>query len=300
MTDTDASQTPAPAEELVLLERIEPHIARITLNRPDRANTIATPEMNKLLGQHLRACQAADEVKVIVLAGSGKHFCGGEDVNRTPLDTQNLAGAGRRPPQSTRIRHINEIEDIWSDELLLCDKTVIASVQGAAIGLGFRLALFCDLVIASDDARFARPQSRIGLAGLDMGLPVLLARLGINRGYEMLLTGRSASSQELHDWGFVASVVPRDQLEAETLRYARAVAAHSTDGLMIGRQAMKMFWNMQGLAQWRNFASIAHPLFSNLKWRDDEVNLFKERERTGSAKEALSAVYRRWEELGFN
>ncbi|GAA1022795.1 enoyl-CoA hydratase [Acrocarpospora pleiomorpha] len=299
MTSTNGRADEHAADELVVLDHPARHIARITLNRPDKANIVATPEMNELLARHLRACQSDDDIKVIILAGAGKNFCGGEDINKTPMDSQSIARGDRRPPQSSRIRHINEIEDIWADELLLCDKTVVASVQGAAIGLGFRLALFCDIVVASDDAFFGRPQSRIGLAGLDMGLPVLLSRLGINRGYELLLTGRTVTSQELHEWGFIASVVPRDDLADETMRYAQAIAAHSTDGLMIGRQAMKMFWNLQGLAQWRNFASVAHPLFSNLKWRDDEINLFKERERAASPKEALQAVYRPWTDLGF-
>ncbi|MFC0533395.1 enoyl-CoA hydratase/isomerase family protein [Phytohabitans kaempferiae] len=285
-------------EQLVLLERPEPHIAVLKLNRPEKANVIASPGMNRLIAKHLREAQADDEIKVVILAGAGKNFCGGEDISHTPMDARTKQ-SGRRPPQSTRIQGINEIESIWADELLLGDKTVIAACQGAAIGLGFRLALFCDLVIASSDAYFGRPQSRIGLAGLDMGLPVLLARLGINRGYELLVTGRTATAEELRQWGLISSVVPREDLMDEALRYARAVAAHSTDGLMIGRQAMKMFWNTQGFAQWRNFASVAHPLFTNLVWRDDEVNLFRERERAGSPREALAAVYQRWEDLGF-
>lgn len=284
--------------DLVTMTPVEDHIVKITLNRPDKANVVATPHMNELLAEHLRAAQSDDDVKVIILAGAGRHFCGGEDINRTPMDAQG-AGVKSKPAQSSRIRHINEIEDIWADELLLCDKTIVAACQGAAIGLGFRLALFSDIVLASDDAYFGRPQSRIGLAGLDMGLPVLLTRLGVNRGYELLLTGRTASASELAEWGFISSVVPRDSLDEEAVRYARAIAAHSADGLMIGRQAMKMFWNLHGLAQWRNFASIAHPLFTNLRWRDDEINLFKERAAAGNPREALARVYRRWEELGF-
>ncbi|HKA05538.1 MAG TPA: hypothetical protein VKD67_14480, partial [Acidimicrobiales bacterium] len=85
----------------------------------------------------------------------------------------------------------------------------------------------------------------------------------------------------------------------EALRYARAVANHSTDGLMIGRQAKKLFWDMLGFGQWSDFVSVAHPLFTNLVWRGDETNLLKERERLGSAREALDAVHKKWEDLGF-
>ena len=83
------------------------------------------------------------------------------------------------------------------------------------------------------------------------------------------------------------------------MRYARAVANHSTDGLMLGRKAMQMFWSMMGMAQWNAFCQVAHPLFTNLVWREDEANLYKERQSAGSASAALKAVYRRWEDLGF-
>src|SRR6185312_3046488 len=101
--------------------------------------------------------------------------------------------------------------------------------------------------------------------------PILLLRLGINRGYEALITGRTIGAEELANWGVVSSVVPADGLHDEALRYARAVASHSTDGLMLGRKAMQMFWSMLGMAEWSAFTNIAHPLFTNLVWRDDEA-----------------------------
>src|SRR5262249_26342048 len=159
-------------------------------------------------------------------------------------------------------------KDLDEGDFMLSDKTVISAVRGAALGLGFKLVLQSDLVVAADDARFGRPQTRIGLAGFDMMLPVVLLRLGINRGYEALITGRTISAQELADWGVLASVVPADGLDDEALRYARAVAAHSTDGLMIGRKAIQMFWNMMGWPDWSTFTKVAHPLFTNLVWRD--------------------------------
>jgi enoyl-CoA hydratase len=176
---------------------------------------------------------------------------------------------------------------------------VIAAVQGGALGLGFNIALQCDLIVAADTARFARRQTRIGFAGFDMLLPIVLLKLGINRGYEVLITGRTVPAQELKDWGVVSSLVPEDRLQDEALRYAKAVAAHSTDGLMLGRQAKKIFWDMMGYPLWNDFTAVAHPLFTNLVWRDDEANLLKERARLGSARQALDAVNSRWEDLGF-
>ena len=285
-------------EDMVLYDVVERHIAKITLNRPERKNAIQMPEMNRELKRKIDIAQDDDDIKVIVLAGAGTHFCSGEDVTRTPVETYGLK-KGQKLPQSHRIRGASRSQS-EGPQLLTCDKTVIVAVQGGAYGLGFHMALQCDLLIAAEDAVFSRRQTRIGFAGFDMLLPVVLLKLGINRGYEVIMTGRKVSAQELYDWGVVNSIVPADQLEEETLRYARAVAAHSTDGLMLGRQAKKLFWQMLGMGQWNAFLNVAHPLFTNLVWREDETNLLKERARLGSARAALDAVHKRWEDLGFD
>jgi enoyl-CoA hydratase len=282
--------------EWVIYEVLERHIAKITLNRPERRNAIEFPEMNHRLIEAVERAEDDDDIKVVILTGAGDHFCAGEDVRKTPVETFGLE-KGKRLPQSRRIRGITK--DL-EDDFMLSDKVVIAAVHGSALGLGFKLALECDLIVAAEDATFGRPQTRIGLAGFDMFLPVLLLRLGINRGYEALITGRTLTAQELGEWGVLASVVPASDLESESLRYARAVASHSTDGLMLGRKAMQMFWAMMGMAQWNTFCQVAHPLFTNIVWREDEANLYKERERTGSASAALKSVYSRWEDLGFD
>ena len=297
---TEASEgSPRRAEDdMVLYEVLDRHIARITLNRPHRRNAILMPDMNLELHDRFRQAEDDDDVKVVVLDATGPHFCAGEDVNRVPVETFGLK-KGERLAQSRRIRGIVKGRTDGPN-LLQCDKTVIAAVQGAAFGLGFNIALQCDLIIAADDAMFSRRQTRIGFGGFDMLLPVVLLKLGINRGYEIILTGRKVTAADLAEWGVVSSVVPVDQLADEALRYARAVANHSTDGLMIGRQAKKLFWDMLGLPQWNAFVSVGHPLFTNLVWREDEANLLKERARTGNAREALDAVHKRWEDLGFS
>jgi enoyl-CoA hydratase len=96
----------------------------------------------------------------------------------------------------------------------------------------------------------------------------------------------------------VSSVVPEAELEAEALRYARAIAHHSADGLMIGKQALIAFWHAAGMAQFGDWVEMAHPVFTNIVWRDDEYNFFKERGARG-AKEALAELNRRYAEWGF-
>ena len=161
-------------EDMVLYEEVERHIVRLTLNRPHRRNAILTPDMNDRLKVLLEQAQDDDDVKCVILAGAGKDFCSGEDVGRVPVETYGLK-KGQRLPQSRRIRGMSRAQSQGAN-LLRCDKTVIAAVQGAAYGLGFNMALSCDLIMASEGAIFSRRQTRIGFAGFDMLLPARAAQ----------------------------------------------------------------------------------------------------------------------------
>lgn len=289
-----------PGEDLsncVLYEVVEDHICKITLNRPERRNAIAVPDMSEMLADCLYRAQEDDRVKVVVLGANGKDFCAGEDTRKTPVESFGLK-KGSRLPQSIRMRQMRNTYEAIQGGLIWGDKVVIAACQGNVMGLGFSYALACDLLVAADDANFARRQSRIGFAGFDGQLPIAMLKLGLNRGMEILLTGRSVSPQELKDWGVANSVVPREQLEAEAMRYARAIAALSTDGLMLGKRAMHQFYHGVGVSSYQNFASVGHPLFTNLVWRDDEFNFMRERNTMGN-KEAWKALNDIFKDQGF-
>jgi enoyl-CoA hydratase len=290
-------QTDEDPESWVLYEKLEADIARITLNRPHRKNAILSPDMHFVMAERLARAHEDDEIKVILLAGTGSDFCSGDDVRRMPVERAGLK-KGQKLPQTARIRNAVRLDENLRN-LLYSSKTVIAACQGAVIGAGLNLALAADLLVASESAYFARPQARIGFAGFSTALPLVLLKMGINRGYEAMITGRKVKAAELRDWGVVNSVVPEDQLEAEALRYARAIASHSADGLMIGKHGLQMFWELMGMSAYGSFVKLAHPLFTNLVWRDDEFNFFRERNERG-AKEALAELNKRWEELGFD
>ena len=291
-----ASESNTGGEELstsVLYEVIEEHICRITLNRPNRRNAIVTPDMNELLARHLERAQDEDRVKVIILAGKGQDFCAGEDTRRVPAEAFGLK-KGSRLPQSIRMREMRKTYESMQRGLIWGDKIAIAACQGAVMGLGFSYALACDLLIASSDARFARRQARIGFAAFDGQMPLALLKLGMNRGMEVLLTGRTIKAEELKTWGVANSVVPPERLEQEALRFARAIAALSTDGLMLGKRALHMFLHGLGMAAFQTFASVGHPLFTNLVWREDEFNFLRERNQDGNkaAWERLNAIFK--------
>lgn len=307
---TGSEETPAESEaannvdpqddvaNCVLYEIVEPHICKITLNRPHRGNAMLIPDMNELLAALLEKAQDDDDVKVIILNGAGRHFCAGEDTRRVPIETYGLK-KGKRLPQSLRMRGIRRTYETLQRGLIWGDKVVIGACQGAVMGLGFEVALACDLLIASSDAQFARRQSRMGFAAFDGQLPIMLMKLGFSRGLEVLLTGRLVTTQELKEWGVANSVVPPDQLMNEALRFARAVATLPADGLMLGKRAVHQYLHGIGMSGYQNFASVAHPLFTNLVWREDEYNFLRERDKVGN-KTAWKKLHSLFSKLGFD
>jgi len=282
----------------VLYEVVEDHICRITLNRPERRNAIVTPDMNELLATHLERAQDDDRVKVVVLRANGPDFCAGEDTRKVPVETFGLK-KGARLPQSVRMRQMRKTYESMQRGLIWGDKIVIGACQGNVMGLGFSYALACDMLIASTNAEFARRQARIGFASFDGQLPIALLKLGLNRGMEVLVTGRTVKAQELKDWGVANSVVPEEQLDAEAMRYARAIAALATDGLMLGKRALHQYLHGLGMSAYQNFASVAHPLFTNLVWREDEYNFLRERNTLGN-KGAWSKLNKIFSDQGFD
>lgn len=284
-------------EDWVRYDVVEPHIAQITINRPDRRNAILSPDMHGLFKRHLDRAEADDEVKVVILAAEGKDFSSGDDVRRLPVEQAGLKKGGRLP-QTARMGNARRLHRHLTNWLEF-PKTVIAACQGATLGAGMNLALAADILVVADDMYLARPQARIGFAGFSTAMPLILLKLGPNRGYEAMITGRKVRAAELRDWGVAASVVPADALRDEALRYARAIAHHSADGLMVGKHGLITFWNAVGMAQFGDWVPMAHSVFSNLSWREDEFNFMKERGARGG-REALAELERRYSEWGFD
>lgn len=284
-------------ENWVRYDVIERYIAQITISRPDRRNAILSPDMHTLFKKHLDEAENDDDVKVVILAADGKDFCSGDDVRRLPVEKAGLT-KGKKLPQTARMGNARRLHRHLTNWLEF-PKTVIAACQGATLGAGMNLALAADILVVADDMYLARPQARIGFAGFSTAMPLALLKLGPNRGYEAMITGRRVPAAELREWGVAASVVPAERLHDEALRYARAIAHHSADGLMVGKHALITFWHAVGMAQFGDWVPMAHSVFSNLSWREDEFNFMKERASRGG-REALAELERRYSEWGFD
>lgn len=211
------NDTPAP----VWVEWPEPGLCVLRLNRPGRLNAMDLPALRHC-HTVLDGVLADPALRVIVLAGEGAGFCAGLDLKSV------LDGNGR-----------SQLDVASGYELQLCfaglvkrlratDATVIAAVQGVAVGAGMALTLAADIRFASEQAAFHIGAVRIGITAGECGISYHLPRLiGAARAFELMLTGRPVAASEALQIGLVADVVPADQLLERALACARQVLAHS-------------------------------------------------------------------------
>lgn len=182
--------------EVVLVERNGPTLT-ITINRPHRKNALDNAAWSGLLDA-LRTA-AAPDIRVVVITGAGSDFCAGAD----------LSGDRGEAHPLERMRWINEIAQTLHD----MPKPVIAKVRGVAVGAGWNLALVCDFVVASQQARFSQIFARRGLS-VDFGGTWLLPRkVGMLQAKRLALLGDFIDADEALDLGLATWVKPEEELD---------------------------------------------------------------------------------------
>ena len=287
-----------PLDETVLYEKLSPEIVAITLNRPEKHNAIFPPDMFNEITRKIGMAVDDDEIKVIIFRGNGKSFCSGDDLNLAPYDTYGGA-PGTKPSQRVRVKAMLTWLNGMYRALLYCPKTIICQAQGWTIGVGLAILMCCDMAISSESAVFSQRQQRTGFGGLSMGWQYIqLFNIGYKKMREWQLTGRTLDAQEALDWGVINTIVPDDKLEEETMRYAKAVALNPADSLMIAKTHLHMMFDLLGMNGQFTAGALAYPLFTNLKWEDEEFNFLKRRGEVGTTG-AFDEREKRWAELGF-
>lgn len=195
----------------IIYEKKE-HVATVTLNRPENLNAL-DPAMAQELVDCLNQCSEDAEVRALILTGSGRGFCAGADVRQMQASLEDS------PPIFLRKLTI-QLHAITS-AIRRMSKPVIAAVNGVASGWGFPLALACDLIIATEGARFNSAYIFIGLCP-DGGLTYFLPRLvGLQRANQILFSGEPIDANRGLEIGFVNQVVKGEEL----MDAARAVAS---------------------------------------------------------------------------
>ncbi len=192
-------------------------IATITLNRPDIMN-VFIPGISEGIYKAVEDATKDNEVRVLVITGTGRAFCAGADVKAMAEDARQPSSAeGKRAALSQR-------QQLSIRLLQGCGKPVIAAINGVAVGGGVDLALGCDIRIASDRARFAEAYVRRGLIPLDGGTFFLPRLVGIDRACQLIWTGDMIDAKEAERIGLVTMVVPHEELESATRELAEKIA----------------------------------------------------------------------------
>ncbi len=196
-------------------------VATITMDRPEMANAQDSTLIDELDAAFDRA-DADDVVRVVILAGAGKHFSSGHDLKAIVGDGEKDAWVQMRETPEGKFLHE---KTMYYDRCLRIHdfrKPTIAAVQGSCVAAGLMLAAMCDLIVAADDAVFSNPVLRLSGAGVE--LLVEPWELGIRKAKEFLLTGDTIDAQEAWRLGLVNRVVPRGELAARTRELADRVA----------------------------------------------------------------------------
>src|SRR5438132_383419 len=219
--------------DAVVIERIRPGIAVLTLNRPERLNAM-NYDLVRGLYDALDELETDRSCRVIVLTGAGRGFCAGLDLSEgaSPPAAQ---GMGRAQAGMTVQKMIAGLVP----KMRSLPQPVIAAVNGAASGGGLALALASDVRIAAASARFNVAFIRVGLSGCDIGVSWLLPRLiGASRAFELLLTGRLIDAHEADRIGLVTRVVPDGRVLDSALETAELIVDNSPFGVRMTKEVM--------------------------------------------------------------
>jgi len=236
-------------DEVVLYE-VQDQIAIVTMNRPEY-NNAQNSQMTYALDKALQLATNDDDVKVIILAGNGKHFSAGHDIGTPGRDVDTSF-------ERTHLwyDHVNKPggEFLYAREhevyLGMCrrwrelPKPTIAMVQGACVAGGLMLAWVCDLIVADDRAFFSDPVVRMGIPGVEYFAHVheLNARIA----KEFLFTGERMSAERAYQMGMVNRVVPTDSLREDTMALAARIAQMPRLGLQLTKQVINNAEDLMG------------------------------------------------------
>jgi enoyl-CoA hydratase/carnithine racemase len=201
---------------------VEGNIGIITLNRPNTINALSKMMIKEMIDA-LTKVSTDETIKVIIIRANGKHFCAGHNLSE-------MVGDG--------VKEYKFIFDQCTQMMQLIHEIpqpVIAQVQGIATAAGCQLAAWCDLVIASEDAKFSTPGVKIGLFCTTPMVAVSRA-IGRKMAMEMLLTGRDVPAREAKELGLVNKVVPLEELSARTEELAKKISEASRFALSVGKQ----------------------------------------------------------------
>jgi enoyl-CoA hydratase len=261
----DSEKRPSPEEIVHYSKDPATKIATITIDRPDKHNAVTIAARHRF-GELVHRANVDDEVKVLVIRGAGEHFGTGDDLPEMAdlfsekdvswlhdfrIDEDTGIDGGVTYPPKASYRHLGAVTQLYARtgegmrDLQDFKKISIVEVKGYCYGWQFYLAGDADLVVASEDALFGHAAFRY--AGWAARMWQWALMMGLRPFMEMVFTGRPFTAREMKELHFVNSVVPREQLEAETMKYALACAQNRpADTIVMQKTFFEVFKQHQG------------------------------------------------------
>lgn len=244
------TRKPATMTYATLDYRVDDHILTLTLNRPDQLNAFTVEMADELVDAFTRASED-DDVRAIVVTGSGRAFCAGMDLS-VPGNVFGLDESQRPTLTDVRERlHDQAIDRGVRDTggrvtlaIYECKKPVIAAINGAAVGIGATMTLPMDIRLASTSARIGFVFTRRGIVPEACSSWFLPRVVGISRAAEWVYTGRILNAQEAHDGGLIRAIHAPDELLPAARALAREIA-DNTSGVSVAL-SRQLLWRMLG------------------------------------------------------
>lgn len=244
--------------ESIIFEK-EDNFAILTFNRPDARNAVNN-QVRAEFAAALKEVEADDEIKVMILTGNGKAFASGVDIKEfsktTPYHAHNLTRLG--------------------DMVANLGKPVIAAVNGYSLGGGNEIAMGCDIIVASEKAKFGQPEINIGIIPGGGGTQRLPRLIGVCRAKELIFTGDIITAEDAYNLGLVNRVVPAEELLSTAKEIAKKIGAKSVAALKLAKSAINhgMQTNLEtGL----KYEYELYSLSLSLEDKEEGVNAFLEK-----------------------
>lgn len=213
--------------ETIQIER-DGSVAILRLNRPERLNAVNGAMHSELMSIFLDV-QADSDVRAAVLTGAGRAFCAGGDF-----------GGGANMASKSGLSMMQEARRIV-DNLLDCEKPIVSAVNGAAAGLGATIALLCDVVVASRNARIGDPHVKMGITAGDGGAVIWPLLMGVNRAKYMLMSGDLMNAEGAFSMGLVNKVVDEGEAFPEAMAIAQKLAAGAPYAVQTSKMAVNKY-----------------------------------------------------------
>ena len=247
----------------VTVSKPQDYTVLLTLNRPEVRNAINIDMMQALL-TFWQSAKNDKQTRCIIITGAPPAFCAGADLKvRKDLDTKTWMEQHSILQQAMRA-------------MIECPIPLIAAVNGAAFGGGLELTLACDFAYASENAKFAQSETKLGIIPGAMGTQNLPRACGARRAKELCFTGNSFSAKEAYEWGIINTIYSEDDLLAQTLETAKQIAANAP---IANRQAKKAINTAHDLTiqQGYTFEIEAYNKLLSTEDRIEGINAFNEK-----------------------